>query len=243
MASVSSSLNSKDYFDPPYSTISSPTTMAAIPYPRFLFVKDDFYDDPEKVYKAAQQATYFEPEGYTGFRSTAVYHEPGVRAKLERLLGVRITRWDTEPSDENGVFYQAFAKGRRKEVPGVHSDLPYTDITAVVYLTPGLPFDCGTSHWMHKRSGLCDPPSAAVARRLKMSLSDLREEFEVDSLDRSKWVEIDRVGYRANRIVAYPSGVLHSATNHHGGGPNDVRLYQTFRIGVDWPGSKLMKKH
>lgn len=214
--------------------------MEALAYPRFLLVKDDFYDDPGKVYRAAQQATYYEPEDYTGLRSTTVYHEPSVRAKLERLLGVRITRWDTDPIQENGVFYQAFANGRKKEVPGVHSDTPYNDITAVVYLTPGLPFDRGTSLWMHKRTGLCDPPTAAAARKLKMKLADLRELFEKESRDRSKWVEVDRAGYRANRLVAYPSGSLHSATNHHGGNINNVRLYQTFRIGVDWRTSKFV---
>lgn len=208
-------------------------------YERFLFVKDGFYDEPEKVYRAAQLAKYYEPEGFTGFRSTTVYHEPGVRARLERLLDIKITRWDTEPIQENGVFYQAFAKGRRSEVPGVHADTPFDDITVVIYLTPGLPFDCGTSLWMHKRTGLCDAPSAAAARKLKMKLSDLWALFEKDSRDRSKWVEIDRAGYRPNRLVAYPSGAMHSATNHHGGTINDVRLYQTFRIGVDWKGSKF----
>ncbi|MBK7298380.1 MAG: hypothetical protein IPI91_17885 [Flavobacteriales bacterium] len=214
--------------------------MEPLVYPRFLFVKDDFYDDPDKVYRAAQQATYHEPEHYTGFRSTTVYHEPKVRAKLERLLGVKIARWDTDPADENGVFYQAFANGKYKEMPGVHSDLPYNDITAIVYLTPGLPFDRGTSLWMHKRTGLCDPPTPAAARKAKMKLSEMRELFEKDSRDRSKWEEVDRAGYRANRLVAYPSGVLHSATNHHGGTINTVRLYQTFRIGVDWKSSKLV---
>lgn len=214
--------------------------MEALVYPRFLFVKDNFYDDPDKVYRAAQQATYYEPEGYTGFRSTAVYHEPKVKAKLERLLGVKITRWDTDPKEENGVFYQAFAKGRNMEVPGVHSDTPYNDITAVVYLTPGLPFDRGTSLWMHKRTGLFDPPTPAAARKLKMKFSELDALFEKDSRDRRKWVEVDRAGYRANRLVAYPSGALHSATNHHGGSMGNVRLYQTFRIGVDWKSSKLV---
>ena len=100
--------------------------MEPIVYPRFLFVRDNFYADPNEVYRAAQKATYYEPEGYTGFRSTTVYHEPKVKAKLERLLGVKITRWDTDPKEENGVFYQAFAKGQNKEVPGVHSCLLYT---------------------------------------------------------------------------------------------------------------------
>lgn len=203
-------------------------------YNRFLIVKDNFYDDPLKVYDKALNAQYHEPRYYTGFRSRAVYHEAGVKQKLEKILGIKITRWDKDPADENGVFYFGYAKGKYKEVPGVHSDYPHDDITALVYLTPDLPFDCGTSLWMHKETGLTDPPTAADARRLKTKVGDIRNRFEVESKLRDKWAEIDRVGYRFNRLVAYPSGALHSATKHYGSDIHDVRLYQTFRIGVDW---------
>ncbi len=208
--------------------------MGTILYPRFTIVKDNFYNNPLKVYKEAHHAEYYEPKYYTGFRSRNVYHEPGVKSKLEKILGIKIIRWDTDPGEENGVFYQAFSAGAKQELPGVHSDSPYNDITVVIYLTPGLPFDCGTSLWMHKQTGLYDPPMVEDARRLKIKIADLREQFETESKNRKKWVEIDRIGYRFNRMVAYPSGVLHSATNHHGGTLNNVRLYQTFRIGVDW---------
>ncbi|CAN5550094.1 hypothetical protein BH11BAC1_BH11BAC1_13500 [soil metagenome] len=203
-------------------------------YPRFVIVKDSFYDDPQKVYSEAMNASFYEPKYYTGFRSRNVYHEPGVKQKLEKILGIKITRWDTNPNDENGVFYMGFAKGQKKEIPGVHSDSPHEDITALVYLTPGLPFDCGTSLWMHKETKLTDPPTREDARRLKIKISDLRNKFEEETKQRSKWMEIDRIGYRFNRLVAYPSGALHSATNHFGATIKDVRLYQTFRIGVDW---------
>ncbi len=208
--------------------------MENLSYSRFIIVKDDFYDNPLKVYQAAKKVTFHEPRYYTGLRSKTVYHEPGVKGKLEKILGIKITRWDTDPVHENGVFYQASSHGKNKEVPGVHSDMPYNDITVVVYLTPGLPFDCGTSLWMHKQTKLCNPPQAADSRKLKIKLADLREQFETESKNRKKWIEIDRVGYCFNRMVAYPSGVLHSATNHYGGTINDVRIYQTFRIGVDW---------
>jgi hypothetical protein len=210
-------------------------------YPRFLLVKDDFYEHPGRVLDAAKNAVYYEPEHVTGYRSNTVYHEPGIKKKLERILGIRINRWDTDPKEENGVFYQGFSKGSRKEVPGVHSDQPYHDITVLIYLTPNLPFDCGTSLWMHKRTGLCDPPSAAAARKLGMTLTGLRELFERDSQLRSKWIEIDRAGNRFNRMVAYPSGVLHSATKHYGSSIQNGRLYQTFRIGVDWSTFKMTK--
>jgi hypothetical protein len=87
---------------------------------------------------------------------------------------------------------------------------------------------------MHKKTQLTDAPTVEDARKLKMKIADLRQLFETDSKQRSKWLEIDRIGYRFNRMVAYPSGALHSATSHYGGTINDVRLYQTFRIGVDW---------
>lgn len=208
--------------------------MEKLVYHRFLLSKDDFYEDPLGVYRKALKADYYEPEGYTGMRSKKVYHEPAVKQKLERLLGIKITRWDKDPEEENGVFYFGFAHGKEKEVPGVHSDQPYNDITVVIYLTPGLRFDCGTSLWMHKKTGLCDPPSPVAARRLHMKLDDLRNQFESDSKHREKWEETDRVGYRFNRMVAYPSGVLHSASNHYGDHLTNGRIYQTFRIGVDW---------
>lgn len=208
--------------------------MSKLLYKKFLLVKDDFYRHPQKVYQAALKSEYYEPEHVTGYRSVQVYHEPGIREKIENILGIKITRWDTDPLQENGVFYQGLSQGRKKEVPGVHSDEPYNDITILIYLTPGLPPDCGTSLWQHKRTGLCDPPTAAAARKLGMSLEELRWEFFLDSKKRNKWIETDRAGYRFNRMVAYPSGLLHSATQHYGTSLHDGRLYQTFRVGVDW---------
>ena len=208
--------------------------MEKLLYKRFLLSRDNFYADPDAVFKAALSATYYEPEDVTGFRSTTVYHQPGVKSKLEKILGIKIKRWDTDPVQENGVFYQGFSKGKRSEVPGVHSDEPYNDITIIVYLTPDLPVDCGTSLWRHKRTGLSDPPMPADARRNNMKLSELRQLFETESKKRNKWIETDRVGYRFNRMVAYPSGLLHSASKHYGGHLRNGRLYQTFRVGVDW---------
>lgn len=208
--------------------------MNGIQYKRFVLINDDFYSNPQGVYRAALEAEYHEHEHVTGLRSTTVYHEPGIRARLQRILGLRITRWDTDPALENGVFYMGLSEGKKKETPGVHFDLPFDDITVVVYLTPGLPVDSGTSHWMHKATGLTDPPTARDARRLGRGIRELRELLERDTKHRDRWVEVDRIGYRTNRMVAYASGMLHSATRHYGSSLADGRVYQTFRIGVDW---------
>ena len=115
----------------------------------------------------------------------------------------------------------------------------YYYITIVVYLTPGLPFEYGTSLWMHKKTGLIDPATPKDARRLKMKFSQLRDLLEKESKMREKWVEIDRIGNRFNRMVAYPSGIFHSATKHFGSNMNNGRIYQTFRVGVDWNTFKM----
>lgn len=112
--------------------------------PRLLIARDGFYRS-DTAWRAACVATYHRLPHVTGLRSTTVYHPKGVRERLQAALGLPITRWDEDPADENGVFYQGLARGRAREIPGVHSDFPLTDVTAVVYLTPGLPPDCGTS--------------------------------------------------------------------------------------------------
>lgn len=212
--------------------------MEKIKYHRFVLVKDNFYSNPTKVVELSRKVEYYEPMHVTGFRSKIVYHERGVKQKLETILGINITRWDTDPLQENGVFYKGFSKGNLKEVPGVHSDEPYNDITALVYLTPNIPFDCGTSLWMHKKTGLINPATKEDAIRIKMDFEDLKNLLEEDSKKRNKWVEIDRIGNKFNRLVAYPSGAFHSATKHYGSSFKDGRIYQTFRVGVDWKSFK-----
>lgn len=208
---------------------------------RFLIVKDNFYTQPELVTQTALQAEFYEPEHSTGYRSTSVYHPKGIKTKLEKILGIKINRWDTDPEQENGIFYHGFSIGSKKEIPGVHSDWPYDDITVLIYLTPGIPLHCGTSLWQHKRTQLVNQPTTHDARRLKTTMTKLIEELEQDSKIRERWIEIDRVGHIYNRMVAYPSGVLHSATQHYGGDLKEGRIYQTFRIGVDWSTFKMNK--
>jgi hypothetical protein len=200
----------------------------------FLLVRDHFYENPEKVRRVAQSMTFEKSEAVTAYSTNEVYHERNIRGRLEQIFGAKITRWDLDPAEGNGCFYGSFAGGKYKEVPGVHYDEPCDDITAVIYLTPDLPAEYGTSLWQHTATGLIAAPGRSDAYRLRTTLTKLRNRLERDSENRRRWTEIDRAGYKYNRLVAYPSGVLHSATRHYGGGLQDGRLYQTFRIGVDW---------
>jgi hypothetical protein len=203
-------------------------------FSRFLVVRDDFYEDPDAVRARALEMTYRERAGITGYMSDAAYHQRGVRRRLEQALALKITRWDVDPKEGNGIFYCAFARGGRKEVPGVHYDEPVDDVTAVIYLTPGLPLPCGTSLWQHRSTELIAAPTRKDAHRLGINLGKLRDRLERDSEKRDRWLEVDRAGYKYNRMVAYPSGMLHSASRHFGGSLEGGRIYQTFRVGVRW---------
>lgn len=205
---------------------------------RFLMALDNFYPNPDRVRERALAMTYIEPEEYVGWRTRA-YHERGVRERIERALRLPITEWPDNFDDialGNGVFFFGFSSGARAETVGVHYDTPGHYMTMVIYLTPGAPYDTGTSLWQHRRTGLVAEPTPAVARSLGTTPEALDKLITRDSRNPKKWREIDRVGNVYNRAVFYHSGMLHSATRHFGGNLESGRIYQTFRFGVDWAG-------
>jgi hypothetical protein len=200
----------------------------------FVIVRDNFYPDPDAVRRVAQSMKYRQLKDITGFMTEKAYLPRGIRRRLERVLGVRINRWEDDPGDSNGIFYGGFSRGKHKEIPGVHYDEPFDEITVLIYLTPGLSADFGTSFWQHRRTGLVKVPTRADARRLGTTLTKLKDRLERDSEKRDRWIEVDRVGYKYNRLVAYPDGLLHSASRHFGSDLEGGRLYQTFRVGINW---------
>ena len=208
---------------------------------RFMIVKDDFYDDVNTVIETAHAFKYSTFDEYTGYHSLTVYHPRGIVGKLERLLGVPITRWDKDPSEGNGVFYLGLSRGRNSETPGIHWDDPEDDVTVLIYLTQGLADAFGTSMWRHKKTGLTGAPTRSDCHRIGKPIGKVRDLLEADSTNRAKWIETDRIGYRFNRMVAYPSGMLHSASRHYGSTLSDGRLYQTYRIAVNWKKARFAR--
>src|SRR5712692_1943862 len=202
---------------------------------RFLCVIDDFYPDPDPVRRKALDLPYEEPEELTGQR-TQPYHPRGVRQRIENLFGFRITKWDDDPTNlgrANGSFFASLARGRHAERVGVHYDSPVEWVSMVIYLTPNAGAAAGTSLWQHKATGLTSCPSSRDARRLGVSRTRLEAILERDSHDLRRWREVERVGNRYNRAVAFPSGLLHSASRHFGGASTAGRIYQSFSFRVD----------
>ena len=201
---------------------------------RFIRVVDNFYRDPDAVRKRALEMTYTEPEGLVGWR-TRCYQPRGIQKRIEEMFSVRIAEWEDDLDEIrgcNGVFFTSYAKGDRGETVGIHYDDPLRWVMFLIYLTPGAPYDAGTSLWQHKATGLCMPPSPSDAKRLGTTVDKLLAILERDSRTRSRWVEIDRVGNVFNRAVMFPGGFYHSASRHFGSGFHDGRIYQSFHFPV-----------
>lgn len=201
---------------------------------KWFRVAEDFYPRPDLIRKEALLREFHQPVAITGWR-TKPFFPSGIRRRIEARFGVRIRDWHDDPEDTefaNGVFFSAFSHGERSEHPTVHADEPPDWITLLVYLNPRAPLNAGTSFWRHRETGLTSWPNAADARRLGRPVNRLRDQLERDAGDRRLWTKTDSASNVYNRAVAYPGGMLHSASRHFGSNLENGRLYQLFHFSI-----------
>ena len=202
---------------------------------KFLLVVDDFYDDPDGIRRRALDMSYSHPESVTGWRTRA-YHPRGIKERIERKFRVRVTHFESDLDAiemSNGVFFQSYDRGDHAETVGIHYDEPLRWVMFLIYLTPGAPYDAGTSLWQHRKTGVTAKPTKRDAARVGMSLAELERIMERDSRTKSRWIEIDRVGNVYNRAVMFPGGFYHSASRHFGSSFENGRIYQSFHFPVE----------
>ena len=196
------------------------------------WVVDDFYAAPDRVRAHALRMPFRQVPGFAGWR-TPPHHARGIRSRLARALGVSVVGWSTDRKNlafGNGSFFKGFSVGPYADPVAVHVDTPTDYLTTVVDLTPNPPRDSGTSFWQHRETGLVAAPTPADSRRLGATVAELAARLNREGQLPEKWIEVARVENRCNRAVAFPSGVLHSATRHFGRTLNGGRLYQSFRF-------------
>lgn len=196
---------------------------------------DNFYPDADKLRRQALGMQFSEPENYVGWRTWAI-HPPGIKQRIEKSFRLRIRYWEEDLSNldaSNGVVFSAFSTGDHAEVVGVHYDEPPDWVMLIIYLTPGAPYDTGTSFWQHRKTGLTSCPTVTDSKRLGSQVKDLTALIKGDSRKSARWKEIDRIANVYNRAVLFPGGMLHSATKHFGRNRLNGRLYQTFHFPVD----------
>jgi hypothetical protein len=201
---------------------------------RFIHVVDNFYPTPDRIRQRGLSMPYTEPEEVVGWRTQA-YQPKGIRTLIEKKFRVDIGYWEedlTAIEACNGVFFSAFSRGSYAETVGVHFDEPPGWMMFLVYLTPGAPYDTGTSLWQHRETRLIAKPTRKDAEALGTSLEGLKAKLSKDSQTTGRWIEIDRVGNVYNRAVMFPGGLLHSATKHFGSNRHNGRLYQAFHFPI-----------
>jgi hypothetical protein len=173
-----------------------------------IVVLDDFFMSPSDVRDEALATKKTRSGRHKGERSEALDIAPniaGVLASNLRLKGVR-----------GYACYQLCVGG---ESLVFHSD--QQQWAAVAYLTPGAPYEGGTSFFasthrahQHVRS----------SRHLTYEGQE-REVYGNKLLDRTAWREVDRIGNVFNRLAIWDARLIHAATEYFGSGPDDGRLF------------------
>lgn len=183
-----------------------------------LVVIDDFYRDPDKILRLAQDADYQEDlRFYKGLRSKTRFLLPYVKEEFERLLQTEIADWMQQPA--NGVFQKTNVTD-----PLVwHSDSQ--SYAAAVYLEPSVT-SAGTSFWKHRGTGARLPPTDADQHNEVYS--------EYNLTHPNAWELVDRVGSVFNRLVIWNAQLIHSASSYEGFLPETghARLVQLFFFNI-----------
>lgn len=175
-----------------------------------LFVVDDFYQNPDLIREYALQVRFIEDNRwYKGKRSEQNYLTPGVKSAFETIIGQPITRW-TE-YETNGKFQYCTPE----DLLVYHCDLQ--NWAAMVYLTPGAPYDTGTNFYAHRGTGI---------RSSREPDSD--QAFSGGFYDRTRFDLVDTVGNVYNRLVIFDSRCIHAAAGYFGTELKNSRLFQIF---------------
>jgi len=180
-------------------------------YDKRIFVVDNFYENPYDVREHALQMEFMDDlDWYKGRRTKKQTIFPNTKEKFEKIIGQKITNW-SEEYGMCGVFQSCNAE----DALVYHYD--EQQWAGMVYLTPGAPYQCGTSLWAHKDTGI---------RHTSQGAEEVA--FEGGFYDKSKFDLVDKVGNVFNRLVIFNGKCIHSASEYFGQSIEDSRLFHMF---------------
>lgn len=205
-------------------------------------VLDNFYQDPDRIREHALGLSFYEnTSDHKGKRTKENGRTSELKYLFERLLGIRISNWDTY--GYNGVFQLCVAG----DPPVFHSDLQRW--AGTIYLTPNAPLAGGTGLFRSKSTGLRSVEEAKpVSVRLNPGVSqdatlrfedrnktvhfskeDLAAEmYEGKLLDSTQWEQVDFFGNVYNRLVLWDARLVHAVGAYFGHDLHTGRLSQLF---------------
>jgi len=187
------------------------------PNPR-VWIEDNFYEDPLKVREYALSQNFWdEGHGGVGWRTRKQYVFDGVKEKIEKIMSMKISNW-TETYEICGVFQAGF--GNLKGIPPQVYHTDQQQWAAMVFLTPGAPFETGTKIVANKKSKVFHPSQS----------NDLSEYFPSQKTfcDSTLYEDVDIMGNVFNRIVIFDGQCIHSSCGYFGDSFQNGRLWQMF---------------
>ena len=176
-----------------------------------IFVVDNFYENPYAVREHALKMEFKDDlDWYKGKRTEEQIIYPNTKETFEKIIGQKIVNWSNEYG-MCGVFQSCNAE----DALVYHYD--EQQFAGMVYLTPGAPYQCGTSLWAHKDTDI---------RHTSQDSDDIA--FSGGFYDRTKFDLVDVVGNVFNRLVIFNGKCIHSASEYFGQTIEDSRLFHMF---------------
>lgn len=181
---------------------------------------DDFFDQPLDVRSFALEQQYHEDPAYHKVRRSQVFRWAGIKERFEKLLGVRITEWESH--GYNGCFQ--YGIGGDQIV--YHADTQTH--AAIVYLTPDAHPSSGTNLYRSRATGLRIVDEAS-ARSKGMTKRQAEERtYSKKLLDPTAWELVDSFGNVFNRCLIWNAQLIHAVSAYFGTNLHDARLSQIF---------------
>ncbi|GAA0282336.1 hypothetical protein GCM10010302_20270 [Streptomyces polychromogenes] len=215
-----------------------PNTLPVLPYRkptrgRDYWVLDDVLPDVDAVRARCLakddwvQGAPHKPEPWPGLRAMPAL-EPAELAHVEKLVRQATGAkgiWAEDPAGA-GTFnhncVQVVGEGECESRP--HTDSrTVCRYAAVLYLTPGIPKDCGTS--FHRQSL---PGGVLGGNQVLAPHNNLVDALGTRFVPEDSFTEDLRVPHRYNRLLLYSANLIHSATGYWGTTLEDKRMTAVF---------------
>jgi hypothetical protein len=180
------------------------------------WIVDNFYENPDSIREFALEQDYLEGglgRGFIGRRTEQQFLFSGLREKFEDIMGRKITKW--EEHGMNGRFQISWSG----EPLVYHCDSQKWG--GMLYLTPGAPYQCGTTLYAHKQTRARTYHDEGWNASWENVPGDCH-------LDGTPFEPVDVLGNVYNRLVIFDASAIHSASQYFGTVKENARLWQMF---------------
>jgi FkbM family methyltransferase len=180
------------------------------------WIVDNFYKNADEVRKFALDQEFLEGgigRGFIGRRTHQQFLFPGLKERFEEIMGRKITKW--EEHGMNGRFQVAWAG----EPLVYHCDSQKWG--GMLYLTPGAPYQCGTTLYAHKQTRARTYFDEGWDAAWDNVPGDCH-------LDGTPFEPVDVLGNVYNRLVIFDASAIHSASQYFGTVTENARMWQMF---------------